>query len=118
MSDTLNIETGCYIGSSWGIYTIERLYDLADGMVPDDEKPDNWSSIGQIIHHSLHGDQDETIPTDAGENVSLETAHDIVPELYDELTDLLPTDLDHSWIWHEGELFYWSDDDIDKMGDF
>jgi len=112
MTDTLNLETGCYIDGHWGIYSIERLYDLVDGLVDTRDLPNDWSSIGQIIHHSLHGDQDETITTAAGETLSLEDTYDITSDLYDELTDLLPTVPGHVWIWSDGELFYWTEDDL------
>jgi len=114
MTDMLNIETGCHIDGYWGIYSIERLYDLADSLVADDKKPNDWTSIGQIIHHSLHGDQDETITTDTGEQLTVEDTYDITADLYDEITELLPTDPGHSWVWSDGELFYWSDDDLDE----
>lgn len=122
MTDNPNLETGCYIGSWWGIYSIEHLYDLVahfirPNITPTDSLPADWESISLIIHHSLHGDQDETITIAEGENITLETAHDLVSELYDELTDLLPTDPGHGWMWHEGELFYYSDDEIDENGE-
>ena len=122
MTDTLNIETGCYIGSSWGIYSIDELHDLVAGFMPDkirspyDEA--TFDDDGLIIDLSHTGLLSASVTLSTGEVVYGRDAGEFVSEMYDTLTELLPTDPDHSWIWRDGELFYWSDDDIDKMGDF
>lgn len=117
MTDNATLDTGCYIDGHWGRYSIEHLYDLVDGLIPDDKKPSDWSSIGQIIHHSLYGDHDKTVTTDAGEQLTIVDTYDIVSDLYDELTDLLPTKPDHAWFWNDGELFYWAEDSLDDWGE-
>ncbi len=124
----LNIGTGCYSEGHRGIYAIERLHELV-GIFHEDVpelslNPAYWDGAsrydddGAIIHHHLHGDEDETITLATGETITRETASDIaLGELYDELTDLLPTDPGFVWVWNDGELFYWQEDDINENGE-
>jgi len=109
------METGCYIDGHHGRYAIDCLLTLVTDLVDPDQLPDDIDDIGDIVGFSLTGsDVDQTITLQTGQSVSLGDAWDIVSDLYDELTGLLPADDEHAWIWHDGELFYWSTSDIDE----
>ncbi|MDK1104094.1 MAG: hypothetical protein QGD93_10845 [Actinomycetota bacterium] len=109
------LQTGCYIGSSHGIYSIEMLYNLAVDLNPDAVPAD----AGVIIHHSLHGEMDTTVTLPDGTEISFTDANDIVGgELYDELTDLLPVEDGYVWTWVDGELFYADLSELDTDGEW
>ena len=103
---TTTIEPGCYIDSHWGQYSIERLYDLVCELAPGYANSKQALEDGAIIQHSMNGEEG----TVTDRNYTVEDCHDIVSsELYDELTDMLPTDPTRphlAWQWHDGELFY------------
>ena len=123
---TPTIEAGCYIDSHYGIYAIELLYDLALDLVDTDLLPEGIEDMGAVIRHALHGDTDSRISafghfefdengTRIGKGMTWQDANEYVSEFYDELTDLLPADDRHAWMWSDGELFYWSISDIEQF---
>jgi len=117
-TETANLETGCYIGSSWGRFQIEMLKDLVDGFELADYPAETSEDDGAIIHHFLYGDEDESITLTNGQIITREDATDItLGELWDELTNRLPAADGHVWFWSDGELFYWTDEDAEEWSE-
>ncbi len=122
--EELNLETGCYLESSHGIYNIERLHNLLLSLIPEDAPyavSDECEDDGAVIRLSLYAnwdDIDNTITLTTGQEVTWEDAHEFSSELYDALTDRLPTDDGYLWIWMDGELFYASEDELDENGEW
>lgn len=120
----LNLESGQWIDGSRGVYTVERLHELVGelrthrGLATDLAyvNGDEYADDGLIIDFYLAYDETESITISTGQVIDRETAADIVGgEIYDNLTDLLPTPSGHQWVWWEGSLNLWTNDDLRDM---
>ena len=125
---TPDIETGCYIDGHFGIYGIELLFDLVIDLVDPDDLPDDIDDIGTVIRHSLYGDHGSRVSafgyhefdvdgTRTGHGITVDGCREYIGDFYDELTDRLPRDTDHIWMWIDGELFYETTETIDDIWD-
>lgn len=111
------IETGCYIDGHWGVYAVERLHDIATNLVDGYDGTDKALDDAAIIELSLNGNVGDTRRLTTGEVVRYVDAGEFASELYDELTDQLPTNNGEPFYWHwrDGELYFGIDYDDDSF---
>lgn len=100
------VETGCWIDGHWGQYANDRLAEIADSHF--DWMPTSWQDDPRRIRKSAEDSEDQPKSTDLW-------------ELHHEAGDLIldwlnaKTDNDHTWVWHDGELYLWATDDLDSL---
>jgi len=103
-ADTL--ELGVYLASSWGRYNLERLVSLVDAFHEDGSITASVDEHARaIVDLSLYGEDGTDVTCEDGTVYTWEDACDISSELWDELTELLPSSPSRYWEWVDGELF-------------